>query len=182
MIGWDGGENLVAIEMKRSLTDHVIRQAHQCTGLTDNAYCAVQTYPRKSSIKKCHDLGVGILSVRDGSVYEILPPTMVHGNRASRYRHGSSIRFNRERMEKLFDHLRKRGIGGEGGVPNTKNQGPARDVRDLVAAYRAEHPDADWKELFANVANHYASHQSMRQAQNKLEEWIALRAKKEKQS
>jgi hypothetical protein len=63
MIGWDGGENLVAIEMKKSLTDHVIRQAHQCTGLTDNAYCAVQTYPRKSSIKKCHELGIGILSV-----------------------------------------------------------------------------------------------------------------------
>lgn len=117
MIGWDGGENLVAIEMKRSLTDYVIRQAHQCTGLTDNAYCAVQTYPRKSSIKKCHDLGVGILSVCDGSIYEILPPTIVHGNRASRYRNSSSIRFNRERMEKLFDYLRKRGVGGGGWSP-----------------------------------------------------------------
>jgi hypothetical protein len=85
-------------------------------------------------------------------------------------------------MEKLFDHLRKRGIGGAGGVPNTRNQGPARDVRDLIATYRQEHPGADWKELFANVANHYASPQSMRQAQNKLEEWIALRAKKEKQA
>jgi len=170
LLGWNGRATLVAIEMKTSLQHSLIAQCNQCFAITDTVYCAVTSYPIKSSIKKCHAHGIGILCVHGDSVTEILPPLSTLGNK-----NHASYHLDAEKMEKLFDYMRKCGPGGNAGIPTLKGKGPARDVRERIVAYRKENPDASWKELFSSVANHYASAKSMQQAQVKLEEWMALR-------
>lgn len=67
--------------------------------------------------------------------------------------------------EEIIEYRKEKApFEGDSGLPTLKGKGPARDVSGLIIEYRKENPDATWKELFANVANHYASWQSMKRA------------------
>lgn len=69
----------------------------------------------------------------------------------------------------MRERIRRLGPGGVGGYPCRKGEGPAQDVYEAVQAYRLEHPEARWKEVFEAVPNHYASWQSLRSSMPKVE-------------
>jgi hypothetical protein len=43
----------------------------------------------------------------------------------------------------------------------TNSRAEAWDVFERITRYRAEHPDASWREVYANVPSHYGSHNIM---------------------
>lgn len=153
-----GADRLVAVELKLSLTKQVIYQANRARSSCDASYVAIASEPRKSSISKCRQLGVGVLVPRNGRMAEIRRPTW--GAPAERWRNI------------IMAVLADRPPGGIAGQPTMKGNGPAQECWRRITAYRQTHPDATWRELFENVRNHYAHHRSMQGALR----WLAERA------
>jgi hypothetical protein len=154
------GHEIVGIELKMSLSQKVLHQAHLDRLGCHRTYAAVPTRPRDSSIKRAQKYGVGVLVIKTGSngtsvVTEILP----------------AISSNDESHVK--DQIRSycATIGETepvGGIPNLKGTGPAISCAKRVKEYLHQHPDATWKELYENVDNHYAHHGSMRNAMKRF--------------
>ncbi len=142
-------DKTIAVEMKRSLTRGVIGQAYTLNLACDYVFVAVGTKPRKSSIERCERVGLGILSVVGGVVTVVLEAVTKHNGPLSSWK---------ERLIKRVENLEPGGIAGN---PTQLGEGPAQDCYDRVQEYRLLHPKATWKELYKNVANHYASHRSM---------------------
>lgn len=68
------GTELIAVELKRSLTRTVIHQTYICDLITDQRHAAVGTRPSQTGIDLCRKQGIGLLSVRNGVVSVILNP------------------------------------------------------------------------------------------------------------
>lgn len=148
------GDELIAVELKRCLTRTVIHQTYICDLFTDQRYAAVGTRPNENGTAICRRHGIGLLSIRDGQVNVILNP------RPSEAVAGSdSIRQNwQQRLIAALDQMEPFGIAG---MPCRKGIGPAQECYDRVQEYLKTNAAATWKEIFANVNNHYVSAKSM---------------------
>lgn len=143
------GEEIVAVELKRSLTRRVVHQAYTHQLFAHQVWVAVGTRPRKKSKQAPRQEQIGVLSVRDGVVYVV---------RHASYRENFPLEHYARRMR---EKLAWREPGGTAGVPCLKGVGPAQDCYDRVQEFKREHPKATWQEIFEKVPNHYASARSM---------------------
>lgn len=146
----DMGEELVAVEMKTSLTKQVIRQAYMTNLFADYSYCAVLASPRTSSLAACFGQGIGVLRVQDGRVTVL-----------AEAKNNEPPEWNKR---PIINALRLRPPGGVAGKPTLKGEGPAQDCARRVKRWRLEHPESTWAEIYTNVENHYANMASMRGA------------------
>lgn len=145
---------LESVELKLSLTKRVIQQAYDCAAFGP-AWCAVPSTPRSLELPK--RLGIGVLKVGVG-VEVLLKPTFKPGFRTL------------DRIEEVRESLNRLKPWRLAGEPNRAGVGPANDVYRLIESYRETHPGADWKELFENIPNHYASYGSMQSAMSNLQQ------------
>jgi hypothetical protein len=142
------GQEIITVELKVSLTKKLVHQAYMCDLITDRRYAAVSTKPKAKGISECERHGIGLLSVVDGKVNVILEPQEKFPATAwVRCKYATAIHKN-------LDVMTPNGIGG---VPCMKGVGPAQECFDRVQAYRAEHPNAKWSEIYRAVQNHYVS-------------------------
>lgn len=153
------GDDHIAVEMKLSFNHDVIRQASYSIGIFNKAYVA---FPVKKpflvhdehywnlnkkqqyKVDWCSKVGIGILQVlRCGTIFEALEAKECERRRI----------FD-------FQHYRE-SEDDEAGLPFQK--GVSSAARELVGVmeYVKLHPEADWKEIYNNVQNHYSSHTSM---------------------
>jgi hypothetical protein len=145
-------DELLTVELKRSLTERVIQQAAMCDLITDRRYAAVGTKPKAAGVERCRKLGIGLLSVVGGVVAVLVEPREIHPSTAW-------IRDTyRAAVLKSLDVMTPNGTGG---VPCMKGIGPAQECYDRVQIYRAAHPFAAWREIFREVPNHYNDYKSM---------------------
>lgn len=147
-IGIGEAEN-VGVEMKRHMNWKVCYQASTLALSCNRSYVAVGSKPR--NIERCEKMGVGILRVVGGVVEVLLESA-------------HTITVNPHYWELLREKCSRLTGDGCGGVPCLNGIGPAQDCRRRVDEYLKEHPDADWRELFQKVPNHYASFRSMQGA------------------
>ncbi len=147
---------VVAVEMKLSLTWKVLKQSLLNQLFADHLYCAVASQPRTGSLEKCESQGIGVLRVSDEVAELIAPRLNTHIFEAHR--------------KLVLACLAEMEPGGTGGLPNQKGVGPAQEVERRIATYRATHPQARWKEVYANVPNHYTSTESMCSAMRMVRE------------
>ena len=143
------GKFIIAIELKMSLTRNVICQANRHHLFAHKTYVAVASKPRKTSIERCKSgINLGVLQVLNGTVTEHHIP----------------------KLEKPFDEyttelIRRLTITipgySEAGKPTLPETGANKAVYELIREYLQIHPSANWKELYREVPNHYASVGSM---------------------
>lgn len=153
------GDDHIAVEMKLSFNDEVVRQAQGNIYTFGKSYVAfpvmkpflVHTddfWELSDKIQKrvgwCQKVGIGILQVmRCGTIFEAL----------------EAVPKNRYRV---FDFSQyQESDDDEAGLPYQK--GVSAGYRELLAieAYVRNKPDASWKEIYTNVQNHYSSHTSL---------------------
>lgn len=158
-VGLRNGD-IICIELKLSLTTKrpksarhytspVLYQARTCQLITLNAYAAVATKPRKSSVDACKEIGVGVLMVQpDNKVIEILSP---------RKRCEPLAYYQKEVIARCIAI----GPSDDAGKPQQVGEGPAQDCLQRIAKYRKARPQATWKEIYKNVPNHYCSMSSL---------------------
>jgi hypothetical protein len=72
--------------------------------------------------------------------------------------------------DKVHARLRKMSQGEDAGKPCLAGIGPAQDCKKAIDAYRVEHPNAAWQELYLQVPNHYVNAKSMYGAMRMLQE------------
>ena len=145
------GSELVAVEMKTSLTQHVIRQAYVAQLVAERSYCAILSKPKPSSLAKCGDLGIGVLRVNGDVVTELVEP-----------KSKKCISPCAKRV--VMQQLQFRPPGGIAGKPMLKGEGPAQNCARRVLAWRKKNPSATWRDIYNAVDNHYSSMESMRGA------------------
>ena len=160
---------IVAVELKMGYCKKALYQARTNRLFADKSYIAVKSKPRNENILKCKTSNVGILLVRDKVIVlsEATP---------TKYCPMSSQRKSAlESCERNKDNT-------QAGLPCLRGVGPAIEVNNAVNEYNKLHPDASWKEVFANVPNHYASAASMRQSMEKhrLREYLKEKYKDKK--
>ena len=157
------GADTIVVEAKLCLSAHVIHVA-RLNQLAAVSYCAVRSRPRRRGLALCAESGIGVLRVAAGRAVEIVRPGLA----------GRRVRF-KNYVARLQWTLERCVSGGLGGVPCLRGEGPAQDCAKALAAYRAEHPGATWRELWEQVPNHYASPASMSSAQAMLRGRLAAR-------
>ena len=139
---------VVCVELKTSLTKYLVRQAYTNQLVTTEVYVGVGTKPRNTSIELCKKYGLGILSVKNGSVIVVLKPTI-------RYEPMSGQR------KQLLELCTLLGPSDDAGKPQQAGEGPAQDCQQRINEYRKTHPSATWKEIYKNVPNHYTNVSSL---------------------
>ena len=146
IVAWRSDDTYpMLIELKRSLNEKVLMQAAQRRYLSDSVWCATfSKKPRNLPLAK--RWGLGILSVSESGVAVLCEPSF--GGRMPR------LDLWRERL--CLDAARAN--HAEAGSPSPA---PAALCEERVLQYRAENPDATWRETYDAVPNHYASPQSM---------------------
>lgn len=148
-------DTIEAVEMKLSLTKHVLYQAHLNQLASHRSWCAVATRPRKYAERM--PTGVGLLVVTADGV-EVLVEAEERRDKASpRYIH--QIRGRCEYKTPF----------GEAGLPTMRGIGPAQEVYDRMEKYKAENPTAKWVDIYRDVPNHYAHARSMQGAMSVVE-------------
>lgn len=154
------GDEQIAVELKLSFNDSVVQQAMLATHHFDKVYVA---FPVKKAIyfnisehfeklrettKRrygwCEQRGIGILEVfESGLIFEVLEPKVQQPYRKVDLQH----------YVESDDDL--------GGVPYQRGVSEGYHELMSIRKYVTEHPTASWKEIYANVSNHYSSHTSM---------------------
>lgn len=149
-IGFDG-ERLVSVEMKKTLTRDVLRQAMRCQIFAIEAWCIVWSRPRESGIAlaKKHLLGVAHVG-SEGKIVIDLPAA-------------ESPHVNKFYREKVIHRLQAHPKDGDGGIRCMKGEGPAKRVGKALCDYFAANPRASWERAWLDVPNHYAHSRSMAQ-------------------
>lgn len=137
-----------SFELKTGFTKKVLYQARMNTSFVHFSYAVSSTTPRTDFMEWCERLGIGVWKIVDGKVQELHPAKLQTPIKSSPLL----------RME-LFTNRDEAEIAG---LPTNKGNGPAQDVFRRIKKYLENHPTADWKEIYANVPNHYSSHGSMR--------------------
>ena len=141
-------ERSVIVELKTSLTTGVIRQCLRAQTRANYVFAAVSTSPRKSGLSLASKYGIGVLRVAGGVVAMIVDATDKSW--------GESGKNFAKQMVNM-----KTSEADVGGLPCLEGRGPAQDCLKLVDEYRKSHPSATWREVFADVPNHYANPRSM---------------------
>lgn len=154
LVGWNEAEGRIAcVELKRSLTLKVLKQASYHQVATVDSYVAVGTKPRHTSISKAQEYGLGVLSVHSNQVFVRLRPK-------SKFEPYTPYR------DELLDCLRHSLPSDSGGVPDLKGVGPAQDCARSVRQYLGQHPETAWRQIFTDVPNHYSNYRSLAQVMN----------------
>ena len=135
------------VELKAGLTEAVARQASRSIPFAHEVYVAVGTYPAKRGVgwKICESRGIGVLSVKTGSIRRVTRSNLFEPYLELNIRNGKP--------------------GGRGGL-TTAERTPAQDVQKAIVAYVTEHPEATWTDIYHVVPNHYAHVKSLRQHHN----------------
>ena len=135
------------VELKAALTEAVARQASRSIPFAHEVWVAVGTYPAKRGVgwKICESRGIGILSVKTGSIRRV-----TRSNLFEPY-----LELNRRNMKP----------GGRGGL-TTSERTPAKDVQKAIVVYVTDHPRATWTDIYHVIPNHYAHVKSLRQHHN----------------
>ncbi len=138
---------LIVVELKRSLTGIVARQASRSFPFVHEAWVAVATEPsrRGRGWYMCEKLGLGVLSLKTGT----------------------ARRIQGAELHEPYRELNFRSLtpGGLGGLTNAERT-PAQDVNRAIVAYVTDHPEATWTDIYHVVPNHYAHVKSLRQHHN----------------
>ena len=141
---------IIAIELKMGYCKKVLRQSRLNCLFADRSYIAIKSKPRSENILNCRKNNIGILLVR-GTLIEVLSEA-VENHPSAHWR------------ESVIESCRRNEGNNIAGLPCQKGIGHAIDVNKTVGEYLKVNPDATWKQIFANVPNHYASPASMRQS------------------
>jgi hypothetical protein len=136
---------VMAIEMKMALSKKLIYQAYTHKLYADYVYLAIPTKPRDLSV--CIKQGFGIIRVVNDKIEIILEP--IKSNLVSKIK------------DKFINNCQRCGTEGIAGLPMLKGEGPAIECSKRVKKYLEKNPNATWKEIFKNVANHYSNYNSM---------------------
>jgi hypothetical protein len=158
------GEKLMIIEAKVSLNNSLRHQAYRRQLTADLVLAVVGKMPRSDGVEWCESQGVGLWVVTDGNAEEIVECRQQNAN--AHYR------------QIMIERLSIADESVAGGVPHLKGIGAAQDCQRRVDEYRAEHPKATWKEIFANVSSHYATAANMYSALRSNKERLAWRARR----
>jgi len=154
------GDEHIAVELKLTFNDAVVRQAMLGTHHFDKVYVAYAAkkatlfniddnyWALRESIRHRYDSverrGIGILQVMPtGWIYEALEP-----KQQKPYR-----KLDLQHYVESDDDL--------GGVPYQRGVSEGYHELDSIKRYVTEHPDANWQEIYDNVSNHYASPRSL---------------------
>lgn len=154
------GDEHIAVELKLSFNDHVLRQATWDANFFDKVYVA---YPVKKAVlfhvddvywslreaaqqryDYCKKWGIGILQVLpSGMIYEALEPTQQKPYR----------KLDLQHYVDADDDV--------GGVPYQKGVSEGYHELESIKKYVIAHPTASWREIYANVPTNYSSHTSL---------------------
>lgn len=151
------GPVVEVVEMKLSLTKHVIYQASVTLASANRSWCAIATAPRNLEDRAANGMlgELGVLRVIGSSV-EVL-------------REAPSGERNGRWSDLLIGMCSDMEPWGKAGLPTLAGVGPAQNVRNRVDKYLQQHPDAKWQEIFEAVPNHYVHPRSMRGAMGVVE-------------
>lgn len=170
LVGRNAEGELLAVELKRSLTKEVIRQTYRADLITARCYAGVGTKPSRKSLAEAEKCGIGVVSVVAGCVRVVLEPREKHPDDSFR-------RHYRQKICVYLDHMKPDGTAGR---PCVKGEGAAQECYAAVQAYRAQHPKATYREMFGVIPNHYDSHKSMCAAMRMVEVRRAFAERQEK--
>lgn len=154
------GNHHIAVEMKLSFNDQVVRQAHGNVISFGNSYVAFpvkkpilfnnddQYWKLRQSIRdrydRCVQRGIGI--------YQVLPSGVVFEALEAKY----------QKPYRVFDFSQYReSHKDEAGLPCQKGVSEGYYELKAIQAYVRKHPTANWKEIYLNVNNHYSSSTSL---------------------
>lgn len=150
---------VIAVEMKMTLSDVVIRQGARAQLDADGVFCAVASNPRAVTLNRARRFGLGVLRVQGDSVAKLLSPEF-----------GKHVWAPHKRA--LIRRLATWPTGGIAGLPTLKGCGPAQECAMRVRVYWERHPTASWADVFRDVANHYSNVRSMAGAMRMKKVWM----------
>lgn len=153
---------VIAIELKVGYCKKAHQQAYINCLFANRSYVAVKSKPRTENILKCRQSNIGILLVGDS--VEILSEA-VENNPSEYYKKG------------VIETCERNTTNNIAGLPCQKGIGPAIDVNNAVNEYIRLNPNAKWKQIFADIPNHYASPASMKQSLEKHRHFAYLKEK-----
>jgi hypothetical protein len=167
------GREIVAVELKLCLTHHLIIQAWNHQLWANRSWVCVASAPQPRGMDVCKKHGVGVLRVVEEEVIVVYEAAKGEKN----WPHGIYV-------ERALERLKQATPGGTGGRPNERGVGPAQDCQRRVDEYLKGHPGATWKQIYAEVENHYVSVQSMYGALkiNRDRLWMRDQARKRKEA
>jgi hypothetical protein len=150
----------IAVEMKMAFTHKLIWQAHQnrsgfheiCIAypvkqpmIFTNAdqYWKLSEKIRKK-VEHCRNWGIGI--------FQVLPKGTIF----------STMEAESRNPHRVFDFSQyTESDDDEAGLPYQKGVSAGYYELEAIKAYVRQYPNADWKEIYANVQNHYSSPASL---------------------
>ena len=138
------------IEIKTSFTEKLLHQGMYRQSYSPAVFVAAGSKPSAPALRRAGQFGLGVISMRGRRIEVLrLPET------------GHTWRPDAEQLRKTLEVLEDPGVCARGGLPSLKGEGPAIEVCLAARAYRREHPNATWREVFLAVPNHYCSAASM---------------------
>lgn len=159
------GEEQIAVEMKVGLNQDVIRQSYSNIHWWTRSYAAIGTKPMQRGLDTCEKNGIGVLRVTAEGVLVLLE--------------GKVNENPIQTAWKQRPDFSKWEEGNESGRPQMKGEGATYAVIDNIKDYLKDHPNADWKEIAANVQHHYSSASSMSSSLSSWRGFSLMEAKKE---
>lgn len=147
--------SIICVEMKCSLSDKVIYQAFLNQLITPLSYVAVPRMPRAKSIERIKGACLGLLV--DGVV--VVEPVA----------RKDYDKFGQHYRDQIYRQCEGAVEDEVGGLPTLLGDGPAIRVAAAVRAYREANPQAKWRDIWANVPNHYQHYRSMQGAVRRIE-------------
>jgi hypothetical protein len=144
------------LEAKLSFTNDLKRQLQKGLSKADQVIAVVGTIPKFQTLTWCQQWQIGCWVVRDGEIHEVVEPVY------NEFRH-----YDRERLIEYADAAHAAFPDRRGGMRGG-TFAPAQDVQRRIAEFRASHPKASWREVFAAVPSHYTSHKIMASAMASL--------------
>lgn len=153
-------EEHIAVELKMSFNDHVVRQAHWNTLSFDKVYIAFPLtkpvlyhndevyWKLKESVRNRYDR-----CVREGiGIYQILPHGLIF----------EALEAKQQNVVKRMDFTHhKESVEDVGGLPSQKGVSAGYYELENIKDYVRAHPSASWREIFENVHTHYSNHTSL---------------------
>lgn len=155
-------DQIIAVELKKTLSKKVILQAWNDYYYANLAYAAVGTTPKAASINKAKERGIGVIAINSDGIEILL---MAPERKECTIWRDKNLKLLKEADEKGW-LCNKNIIAGR---PNMKGEGPAQNCKRRVNEYLKAHPNATWKEIFSKVQNHYSSAKSMQSALGRTE-------------
>lgn len=145
---------VIAVELKVSVTTGVINQALKNQSISDHSYVAVAGMPKNTSINRCEAEGIGLIAVT--------------GSKEARYilrpKHRELLHYiRRRRIEVAIGQMKS---GGTAGLP-CNSMDPKQAMASLVKAFIAKNPGASWQTVWEHVPNDYKHPNSLAAAMHR---------------